>query len=312
MEYHESFLAPSGAAAELVLTNAMERYPKGYIAVIEGAIPTGSAGAFCLVGGRPIADVVKEVCSGAVATVAVGSCAFDGGPAAANGGRTDARGIRSLVDGASLITLPGCPLNVENLVATIVHYITFTKLPPADGMGRPLFAYADLIHNKCERRPFFEFGEFALAWGDEGAQKGWCLYKLGCKGPETFANCPTIRYGAGASWNVRAGHGCVGCTMPDSWDAMGAAYRRLPPVIPFLPGITADHVGMAMVGGIGAVAGAHAVGMGIRFQRRAAIARREAAVAAASGASRSAGGPPPGGPADRHETGATGVDDEVR
>ena len=64
-------------------------------------------------------------------------------------------------------------------------------------MGRPLFAYGNLIHNQCERRPHFEFGEFALAWGDEGAQTGWCLYKLGCKGPETMANCPTVRYGDG-------------------------------------------------------------------------------------------------------------------
>ncbi len=180
-----------------------------------------------------------------------------------------------------LITLPGCPMNVENLVATWVHYITFHELPPSDGMGRPLFAYGDLIHNKCERRPHFEFGEFALAWGDEGAQKGWCLYKLGCKGPETMANCPTARYGAGISWNVRAGAGCIGCTMPHFWDAMGAAYRRLPPVVPFLPNVTVDQVGVAMVAGITAVAGVHAVGMGVRFKRRAIIEDREAATATA-------------------------------
>jgi hydrogenase small subunit len=280
MEYHEAFLAPTGAAAQLALTNAMDRYPDQYIAVIEGAIPTGAAGAYCLVGGRPVADVVREVSAGALATLAVGACAFDGGAPAASHGQTGATGVRSLVGNGKLITLPGCPMNVENLVATIVHYLTFRDLPPADGMGRPLFAYSELIHNKCERRPHFEFGEFALAWGDEGAQKGWCLYKLGCKGPEAMANCPTVRYGDGASWNVRAGHGCVGCTMPDFWDAMGSAYRRLPPVVPFLPNVNVDMVGAAMVGGIGAVAGVHAVGMGIRFQRRAAIARHEAATAA--------------------------------
>ena len=277
MEYHEAFLTPTGASAELTRTNAMERYPNGYLAVVEGGVPTGAGGAYCLVGGRPVADVVREVCAGALATLAVGSCAFDGGVAGASGGQTGAGGIRSLVGNGKLITLPGCPLNVENLVATIVHYLTFREMPPTDPMGRPLSMYGDLIHNKCERRPFFEFGAFALAWGDEGAQKGWCLYKVGCKGPETMANCPTIRYGEGASWNVRAGHGCVGCTMPDFWDNMGSAYRRLPPVIPFLPNITADHVGAAMVGGIGAVAGAHAVGMGIRYKRRAILERRASA-----------------------------------
>ena len=172
-------------------------------------------------------------------------------------------------------------MNVENLLATWTYYVTNHELPPSDGMGRPLFAYGDLIHNKCERRPHFEFGEFALAWGDEGAQKGWCLYKLGCKGPETMANCPTVRYGGGTSWNVRAGAGCIGCTMPNSWDAMGPAYKRLPPVIPFLPSVTVDQVGVAMVAGITAVAGVHAVGMGVRFKRRAVIERREATPAAA-------------------------------
>ncbi len=297
IEYHEALMAPAGASADLVLTSAMERYPNGYFAVIEGAIPTGASGAYCLVGGRPVADVVREVSAGALATLALGSCAFDGGAAAASGGQTGAQGVRSLVGNGRLITLPGCPMNVENVVAAWTHYIASGELPAVDAMGRPLFAYGDLIHNKCERRPHFEFGEFALTWGDEGAQKGWCLYKLGCKGPETMANCPTVRYGDGTSWNVRAGHGCIGCTMPDFWDAMGSAYKRLPPVVPFFPNITADQVGVAMVGGIALVAGAHAVGMGTRFKRRGVIERREAAAAGAESAAADPANAVPAAPA---------------
>ncbi len=280
VEYHESLLASSGADAEAVRKAAMERYPNGYIAVIEGAIPEGANGAYCLVGGRPVKDVVTEVCAGALATIAVGSCAVDGGIASANGGLTDAKGIRGLAGGAPLIVLPGCPMNVVNLVSVIVHYMTFREWPPTDQIGRPLSAYGNLIHNQCERRPHFEFGEFALAWGDEGAQRGWCLYKLGCKGPEAMGNCPTARYGEGVSWNIRAGHGCVGCVTPEFWDQMGPAYKRLPAPIPFLPNVTTDMVGALAVGGIGAVAGVHAVGMGIRFKRRGRIARREAFAAA--------------------------------
>jgi hydrogenase small subunit len=289
MEYHEALMAPAGASAELVRTSAMERYPNGYFAVIEGAIPKGASGAYCLVGGRPVADVVREVADGALATIAVGSCAFDGGAPAASGGQTGAEGVRSLVGNGKLITLPGCPMNVENVVAVWTHYIASHELPAVDGMGRPLFAYGDLVHNKCERRPHFEFGEFALAWGDEGAQKGFCLYKLGCKGPETMANCPTARYGAGTSWNIRAGHGCVGCTMPDFWDSMGSAYKRLPPFVPFFPNITADQVGVAMVAGITAVAGVHAVGMGVRYKRRAIIESREATAATTAAATADTG-----------------------
>jgi hydrogenase small subunit len=32
---------------------------------------------------------------------------------------------------------------------------------------------------------------FVIEFGDEGHRKGYCLYKVGCKGPETYANCPT-------------------------------------------------------------------------------------------------------------------------
>lgn len=303
IEYHESFLAASGADADLTLTSAMERYPNGYFAVIEGAIPSGDAARFCLVGGRPVAEVVKEVADGAIGVIAAGSCAFDGGAPAASGGITQAGGVRSLVDPSKLVSLPGCPLNVVNLVGAIVHWITFRELPPRDGMGRPLAYYAELIHNKCERRPHFEFGEFALSWGDEGAQKGWCLYKVGCKGPETMANCPTVRYGDGASWNVRAGHGCIGCTMPDFWDAMGPAYKRLPAPIPFLPGLSTDMAGTAIVGGIGAVAVLHGAGMTARFKRQGRNERKaqEAAVAAAASAptAEADAGGPSAGPEER-------------
>jgi hydrogenase small subunit len=279
MEYHETLMAPAGDAALLSLTTAMERYPDGYVAIVEGAIPTAAGGASCLVGGRPFADVVREVCDGALATVAVGACAFDGGAPGAGGGVTDAVGVRGVVPEGRLITLPGCPVNVENLAATIVHYLTFKDWPATDPMGRPLFAYGALVHNECERRPHFEFGEFVQAWGDEGAQKGWCLYKMGCKGPEAFANCPTVRYADGMSWNVRAGHGCVGCTMPGFWDAMSPFYRRLPSPVPFFPNMTADGVGTALLGSVGAVAAVHGTGMYLRQRRNAGIARRAAATA---------------------------------
>ena len=280
VQYHESLMAPAGAASELALTSAMERYPNGYVAVIEGSIPTAEGGAYCLVGGRPFGDVAREVASGALATIAVGACAFDGGIAAAGGGVTGAAGTRSIVSGGPLITLPGCPLNVENLVATLVHDITAGTWPATDSKGRPLFAYGTLVHNECERRPHFEFGEFVRSWGDEGAQKGWCLYKVGCKGPEAFANCPTKKYASGTSWPVRAGHGCIGCTMPAFWDSMSPFYRRLPSPIPPLPNLTADQVGGVRVGGVGALAVVHAVGMTAVQRRRHAAERRAGSAAA--------------------------------
>ena len=277
VEYQESIMAASGRSAEEARLRVMESAPGGYLAIVEGAIPREADGAFCTVGARPFRDIVREVCAGAVGTIAIGSCAVDGGAPAAAGGPTGSVGVGQVVaDTATIVNLPGCPVNVENLAATIVHYLTFRAFPPADARGRPLFAYGGLLHNLCERRAHFEFGEFVQAWGDEGSQKGWCLYKMGCKGPETFANCPSKRYADGTSWPVRAGHGCIGCTAAGSWDAMGPAHSRLPAPLPFVPQITADQIGLGLVGGVAALTVAHGAASAVRLRRWGAEARRAA------------------------------------
>jgi len=83
-----------------------------------------------------------------------------------------------------------------------------------DKLGRPKFAYSRLILENCERRAHFDAGRFAMQFGDEGHRQGYCLYKLGCKGPETYANCSTIGFGdaGNSNWPVGCGHPCIGCT----------------------------------------------------------------------------------------------------
>jgi hydrogenase small subunit len=267
VNYHETLMAPAGDAAEKSLADTIAAYPNGYIAVVEGSIPVGQGGAYCTIGGKAFMDTVHEVCSGALATIAVGTCAFDGGLPGAAGGPTGAIGVSAAVPRAKVINLPGCPLNVQNLTATIVHYLTFNEWPAVDSHGRPLFAYGQLIHDQCERRAHFEQGEYVQAWGDEGHRKGWCLYKMGCKGPETYANCPTVRFNDRTSWPVKVGHGCVGCTMPGFWDAMTPFYRRLPTPPPFASEVTADQIGLGFVGGVTALAVTHGVVTYVRHRR---------------------------------------------
>ncbi len=301
-------MAPAGTASDASLAQALAAHPGGYVAVVEGSVPTAQDGTWCMVGGRPFRDVVREVCDGALATIAVGTCAFDGGLPAAGGGASGAVGAGAMISKGPVISLPNCPVNVDNLTATIVHYLTFKEWPVADGMGRPLFAYGGLIHNQCERRAHFEFGEFVLAWGDEGAQKGWCLYKLGCKGPETYANCPTVRYADGTSWPVKAGTGCIGCAMPDFWDTMSPFYQRLPSPVPLMPAVSVDDVGALLVGGVAAVTVVHGTLMTIRETRiRAKEKRHRKAAAAAQAAAAQAAAEPvaltaaPEPPAAHHE-----------
>jgi hydrogenase small subunit len=267
LEYHETIMAAAGTQAEQVLADTVAKYKDGYIAVVEGGIPLADGGIYCTIGGKAFNETVKEVCGNALATIAVGSCAFDGGLPAAQGGPTGAVGASSVVRGKPVINLPGCPMNVQNLTATIVHYITFGEWPATDSSGRPLFAYGQLIHDQCERRSHFERGEYVLEWGDYGSLNGWCLYKMGCKGPETYANCPTARFNDGTSWPVKSGHGCVGCTMPAFWDQMSPFYARLETPPPFATNVTADDIGLALVAFVAGASALHGVASYTKYHR---------------------------------------------
>jgi len=194
----------------------------------------------------------------------VGTCAAYGGIPAAAPNPTHAVGVKDAVPQATVINLPGCPLNPDNLTATVVHFLTFGKLPNTDSHGRPLFAYGKRIHDACERRPHFDAGQYVEQWGDAAHRKGQCLYKMGCKGPETYHNCPTQRYNMKTSWPVGSGHGCVGCSEPNFWDTMTPFYRRLPNVPGFGIEYTADKIGAGLAIATAAAFGAHGVISAVR------------------------------------------------
>jgi hydrogenase small subunit len=112
-----------------------------------------------------------------------------------------------------VVTIPGCPANPYNLLGTVLQYATLGTLPDLDEKGRPLFAYARTIHEDCPRRAHFDAGRFVQQFGDEGHRLGWCLYKTGCKGPQTHANCSLLNFGdVPGAWPIGIGHPCFGCT----------------------------------------------------------------------------------------------------
>jgi len=121
--------------------------------------------------------------------------------------------VPMIIKDKPIVTLPGCPANPYNLLGVVLQYATFGTLPALDAKGRPLFAYARTIHEDCPRRAHFDAGEFANQFGDDGHRKGWCLYKLGCKGPSTHANCSLLHFcDVVGAWPIGIGHPCVGCT----------------------------------------------------------------------------------------------------
>jgi hydrogenase small subunit len=267
LDYHETLMAASGRQAEENLWKTVREHRGSYIAVVEGSIPMKDGGVYCCVGGRTALDVAREVCGNAFATIAVGTCAAYGGIPEAKPNPTGAVGVMEAVPGATVINLPGCPLNADNLTATVVHYLTFGKLPATDSQGRPLFAYGKRIHDNCERRPHFDAGQYVELWGDNAHQKGHCLYKMGCKGPETWHNCPIQRYNDKTGWPVGAGHGCVGCSEAGFWDTMSPFYGRLPDVPGFGIEHTADKIGAGLAIATAAAFAGHGIINAVRSSR---------------------------------------------
>jgi hydrogenase small subunit len=228
LDYHETIMAPAGEMTERSLSDTMTRFPGQYICIVEGSIPTVAGGIHCMIRGRTAQSIAQEVCRNALATIAIGTCAWEGGIAAAAPNPTGAVGVKDAVPGlATLVNLPGCPANVVNLTATVVHFLTFGSWPETDGSGRPHFAYGEEIHDECERHDHYEEERFVLEWGDEGHRQGWCLFQMGCKGPETHHNCPSAKWNDGTSWPIGAGHGCIGCAEARFWDRMSPFYAAL-------------------------------------------------------------------------------------
>ncbi|GAB4484791.1 MAG: hydrogenase small subunit [Thermodesulfovibrionales bacterium] len=218
LDYHETLNAGSGKQAEEARVKSMQENKGKYILVVDGAIPVKDNGIYCKIGGKTALSLLEEMGSQAAAVIAIGSCASWGGVPSADPNPTGATPAHEVLKSKGIktpvVNIPGCPPNPYNFLSTVLYFLTFKKLPELDDQARPKFAYGRLIHENCERRPHFDAGRFASEFGDDGHRKGYCLYKLGCKGPETFANCPVQLFndvGSGA-WPVGTGHPCFGCT----------------------------------------------------------------------------------------------------
>lgn len=261
LAYHETLMAGAGHQAEEALKAAMQKNKGEYILIVEGAVSTKDGGIYCQIGGKPALKILEEVSPGAKLVIAYGTCATFGGIQAAAPNPTGAVGISEIIGTSKLINISGCPPNPYNLLATVAYILTFNRLPELDELRRPVFAYGRKIHDHCERRPHFDEGRFVESFGDEGHKRGYCLYKVGCKGPVTYANCMTLKFCDIGAWPIGSGHPCLGCTEPNFWDRMTPFYKHLPDIkIPAGKGIIADAetIGKAALVGTGVAIATHA------------------------------------------------------
>jgi hydrogenase small subunit len=266
LDYHHTLQAASGDAAEAAREQAMHDNWGSYLVIVDGSIPVKDP-AFSTIAGMSNLDILNATVEGAAAVVAVGSCAAFGGLPKADPNPTGAVAVQDLVKDKPVINVSGCPPVPVVIAGVLAQYLTFGKLPELDEFNRPKAFFGQSIHDRCYRRPFYDKGLFAESFDDEGARAGWCLYRLGCKGPMSYNACATMKWNAGTSWPVESGHPCIGCSEPQFWDA-GGFYRALS--IP-----TIDVTRTAGYAAAAGVALGAASGMLARKVRQAAERKRE-------------------------------------
>jgi hydrogenase small subunit len=263
LDYDDTLQAAAGEQAEDVRRKIMKDHPGGYLLAVEGNAPTKDGGVYCTIGGETFLDILKETAANAKAIVAWGSCASYGCVQAARPNPTGAKPVHKIISGKPVINVPGCPPIAEVMTGVLTYILTFDALPELDRQGRPKMFYGQRIHDKCYRRPFFDAGQFVEAWDDDGARRGWCLYKMGCRGPSTYNSCSTFKWNNGVSFPIGSGHPCIGCSEENFWDN-DPLYQRLSGIP--VPGIeaTPEAIGKGLAVAAAVGCGAHLLSFAAR------------------------------------------------
>jgi hydrogenase small subunit len=286
LNYFETIMA---AAAEQAEHNIADTIAAGnYLLIYEGAVMMGEDGNTLLVNGHKGKDILEEAAAGAQAILAVGACAVDGGWIYAHPNPAGGIGVQSFLDSVKVATpvvnLPCCPTRPEWVVAMVVQWLLVAGDDPAVFLEKtallekkyhdnyrdadvsllyPEYIVGSTIHDNCPRRGHFENGEFVTEFGSEEEAKGYCLYKVGCKGPQTYTQCPVTRWNRSVSWCVNSGAPCIGCGGLNWVDNNAPFFKRLSSMQMggSLGNVQPGSVG-AVVGGVAAAAlVAHGLGM---------------------------------------------------
>ena len=227
LKFHQTVMAASGQKAyDYLWESAAKNYGK-YFLVVEGAIETAFDGKCCLTGEKegkevPFTELTKYLGKGAAAVLALGQCGLGGIPAA----QPNPTGVKSVMDflkdneiKTAVVNIPGCPPHPDWMVGTIAHALMF-GIPELDGVGRPTMFYGTLVHDNCPYRSYYDEQKFAKFFGDEG-----CRVELGCKGPESHADCWKRGWNNNVNWCVHNSL-CLGCTEPGWPDNFSPFYVK--------------------------------------------------------------------------------------
>lgn len=219
LEYHETLMAANGTKAEELLEDILDK--GDFLLAVEGGVAAIDT-FFLTIGANAESghEILQKLAKKAKAIYAIGTCSSYGGIQAAYPNPSKTCGISEVLT-QKVVNIPGCPPSDVNIVSNLAFFALFGVLPELDEQNRPVWAYGKCLHDMCERKAKFESGIFAEHFDDEAAKKGACLFKIGCKGPYTYNNCPKVKFNSKTSWPVASGHGCIACSEKNFWDEFG-------------------------------------------------------------------------------------------
>ncbi len=212
LAFHPNLMGAAGDLAVAQLRNATEGK---FILVVDGGIPTAYGGRTCMLwteDGREVTalEAIRELAPKAEAVLAIGTCASFGGMPAGDPNPTGVQSV-SQIAGVPTINIPGCPSHPDWIVGTIAQLLG-GQTPSLDSDRRPRAYFGRNLHERCPRRERDETNTFGV--------NNRCLKELGCKGPETRADCYSRYWNNGTNWCIGANAICIGCTekgFPDSF-----------------------------------------------------------------------------------------------
>ncbi|ACL69144.1 hydrogenase small subunit [Halothermothrix orenii] len=224
--YSNTFMAAQGEDAYQILKKVALREKREFTLVVEGAIPLKANGRYNITfitdeGPVTAVELVRWLGELAKYAVAVGTCASFGGASAASPNITGSVALGDVLD-RQIINVSGCPINPDWFVGTLAH-LQMYGLPDLDRLGRPELFYQFTVHRHCQRRSYFDDGNFAEELGDIE-----CMFSQGCVGPRTGADCPYRLWDNHVSYPIKVNTPCIGCTNEDFPDGSSPFFVPLP------------------------------------------------------------------------------------
>jgi len=213
MKYNSTIMTASGDLAMQTLDQSATQYKGQFILVIEGAIPTGASGNYCIIGevngaALTMQQAVLKYGPMAKYVVAAGTCASFGGVSATGANTTACQSAKTILTGKTtnpVVNLPGCPVHPTVLIQSLLDLILVGK-PTIDTNNRPTKYYAQSVHGACPRRDHGDASQIGSATG--------CFESFGCMGPGCQNICPSMKWNNGQAWCIGVNYPCIGCSNP--------------------------------------------------------------------------------------------------